>query len=250
MVDFQSVLSDRLSGQIDSLLGALHFYEGRSADEITEAVSSFQEWATVDEGSDDDSYLPHILETYIESGVHWATNPESFKNDFPLKSETPWEIQEFHLVASLYLTKAAFHHFCSESQESRFLVSILYADAVEAWQQWQATRGPGRCRNPDARFVKFDSALRRLESHEAIKNEFSSRAKRGAQKKLERDSDGKQAAKLEAFNRWVAWQNGSVAHKSGAAFARHIVETLPIENTKTVERWMQAWRKDMKTGPR
>lgn len=250
MIDFQKILSERLSDQVASLMGALHFYEGRSADEITEAVGSFQEWAKANLSDKDDLYLADILEMYIDSCVHWADNPERFKSDFPLRVETHWEIQEFHLIASLFLAKLAFHHFCSESEGSRYLVSILYADAVEAWQQWHATRGPGRCRNPDARFVKIDSFFRRLDSQEAIKNEFSSRAKRGAQKKLERDSDGKQAAKLEAFNRWMAWQNGNATHKSGAAFARYIVETLPIESTKTVERWMQAWRKEMKTGPR
>lgn len=82
------------------------------------------------------------------------------------------------------------------------------------------------------------------------REEFSNRARQGAAAKLARDSDGKQAAKLEALNQWRAWQNGNATYKSGAAFARHIVETLPIENTKTVERWMQAWRKEMKTGPR
>ncbi len=80
------------------------------------------------------------------------------------------------------------------------------------------------------------------------REQFSNRARQGAAAKLARDSDGKQAAKLKAFNQWVAWQNGAATHKSGAAFARHIVETLPIESTKTVERWMQIWRKEMKTG--
>jgi hypothetical protein len=82
------------------------------------------------------------------------------------------------------------------------------------------------------------------------RKQFSNRAREGSAAKLANDSDGKQAAKQNAFNQWVAWQNGAVTYKSGAAFARHIVETLPIENTKTVERWMQAWRKEMKTGPR
>jgi hypothetical protein len=82
------------------------------------------------------------------------------------------------------------------------------------------------------------------------RKQFSNRAREGSAAKLANDSDGKQAAKQNAFNQWVAWQNGAVTYKSGAAFARHIVETLPIENTKTVERWMQAWRKETKVGPR
>lgn len=83
-----------------------------------------------------------------------------------------------------------------------------------------------------------------------VRKNFSLRAREGSAAKLANDSDGKQAAKLEAFSRWVAWQNGTASHKSGAAFARHVVDTLPIESTKTVERWMQAWRKEPKTGRR
>lgn len=71
-------------------------------------------------------------------------------------------------------------------------------------------------------------------------------AKRGAAARLERDADGKQAAKVKAHDLYLNWQAGHIRFKSGAAFARHIVDTLPIENTKTVERWMKKWRDSTK----
>lgn len=54
--------------------------------------------------------------------------------------------------------------------------------------------------------------------------------------------DPKQQAKSEAFLLWCEWQAGAARYRSGAAFARHIVKTLPIESIKTVERWMKQWR--------
>lgn len=78
------------------------------------------------------------------------------------------------------------------------------------------------------------------------RQEFTNRARKGAAAKLIKDADGKQAAKREARKQWVDWQNGLKSHKSGAAFARHIVDNLPIENTKTVERWIQEWRAERK----
>jgi hypothetical protein len=60
--------------------------------------------------------------------------------------------------------------------------------------------------------------------------------------------DPKQAAKEQAFKLWQAWQSGKETHKSGAAFARHVVGLLPaIESTKTVERWCTAWRNESAT---
>lgn len=67
-----------------------------------------------------------------------------------------------------------------------------------------------------------------------------SATRRGAAVKLA--NDPKQAAKAQAFELWKQWQAGLTLHRSGAAFARHIVNSLPIECTKTVERWMKQWR--------
>ena len=58
-------------------------------------------------------------------------------------------------------------------------------------------------------------------------------------------SDPKQAAKAEAFKLWQQWQQGMALHKSGAAFARHVIATLPaIESSKVVERWVTDWQRD------
>ncbi|MBN8737663.1 MAG: hypothetical protein J0H27_15530 [Xanthomonadales bacterium] len=87
---------------------------------------------------------------------------------------------------------------------------------------------------------QYDAATEFLE----VLQDPGTRAYLNAQAKLARDP--KQAAKAKAFKLWQDWQTGRVRHKSGAAFARHVVDTLPIESTKTVERWVTQWRKDAK----
>lgn len=72
------------------------------------------------------------------------------------------------------------------------------------------------------------------------------RAAKGAAARLANDKDGKQAARVEAFKLWQESRGGRTLRKSGAAFARHIVESLPIESTKTVERWMKEWATDVR----
>lgn len=66
--------------------------------------------------------------------------------------------------------------------------------------------------------------------------------KRGAAAKLAKDP--KQAAKKEAFEMWKAWHAGRARYKSGAAFARHVVDVLPLESSKQVERWVTKWRRE------
>jgi hypothetical protein len=73
------------------------------------------------------------------------------------------------------------------------------------------------------------------------KRVISEIARKGADARLA--NDPKQAAKETAKDMWRSWQSGKSRHKSGAAFARHVVDTLKvIDSTKTVERWMQEWR--------
>lgn len=68
-------------------------------------------------------------------------------------------------------------------------------------------------------------------------------AKKGAQAKLEKDK--KQTAKAEAKKFWQDWRTGKTTHKSGAAFARYIIDKLPvIESEKGVERWATKWRRE------
>ena len=70
----------------------------------------------------------------------------------------------------------------------------------------------------------------------------SSIAQEGAARKLA--NDPKQAAKAEAFKLWQQWQQGKTRHSSGAAFARHVIESYPaIISTKVVERWVTDWQR-------
>lgn len=68
-------------------------------------------------------------------------------------------------------------------------------------------------------------------------------AEKAAKAKLLRDP--KQAAKSQARELWNDWQNGKTIHKSGAAFARYVVDALPdIESEESVKRWIRAWSKE------
>lgn len=71
-------------------------------------------------------------------------------------------------------------------------------------------------------------------------------AAQSAKAKLARDP--KQVAKAQAFRLWCEWKAGAARYKSGAAFARHVVDTLPIESTKSVERWMATWHRENTRG--
>lgn len=73
----------------------------------------------------------------------------------------------------------------------------------------------------------------------------SSQARAAAFTKLA--NDPKQAAKAEAFKLWQEWQAGRARYKSGAAFARHVIETYPIlEDPVSAGRWVTQWRKHAK----
>lgn len=80
---------------------------------------------------------------------------------------------------------------------------------------------------------------------ETIRKAFSERGRLAAEAMLAKSP--KQAAKAKAKELWLEWQNGRAIHKSGAAFARHVVRTLPdIESEKSVERWVTEWREEAK----
>ena len=82
----------------------------------------------------------------------------------------------------------------------------------------------------------------------AYKVEATKVARAKAIKRLE--TDPKQAAKVKAKELWERWQDGHETHKSGAAFALHIVNKLPdLESVKVVEKWVTQWRKDRKKQP-
>jgi hypothetical protein len=96
----------------------------------------------------------------------------------------------------------------------------------------------------------FLSMLQGNESvrQENLKNRRWRRA--GPEAKKKKDSDGKQAAKAEAKRRWLDWQSRKSLHKSGAAFARYVVDEIDaLDSEKTVERWARQWAKEGKSQP-
>lgn len=96
----------------------------------------------------------------------------------------------------------------------------------------------------DARIARIEDAIpemcaaqRQRSRHDVARNAARVRLK----------YDPKQAAKAEALKLWQDWQAGHARYKSGAAFARHVVEKFTaIESTKVVERWATKWRADEK----
>lgn len=79
----------------------------------------------------------------------------------------------------------------------------------------------------------------------AINTFYLAPRRRGARVTLSRSPAAK--VKPEARKLWQDWQAGRTRYKSGAAFARHVVDAFPdIESTKTVERWATQWRKEAK----
>ena len=64
-----------------------------------------------------------------------------------------------------------------------------------------------------------------------------------AQAKLERDVDGKQAAKRGAKELWARWETNELRYRSIAAFARDVINKFHVlENPKTIEKWVREWR--------
>lgn len=93
----------------------------------------------------------------------------------------------------------------------------------------------------EQRFI-FLSAQKILVERELKRHQA---ARRGVATKLA--NDPKQAAKSQALEMWKAWQAGKTVHASGAAFARHVVQITPIEDTNTVQRWMREWRNNRRS---
>lgn len=112
---------------------------------------------------------------------------------------------------------------------------------LEAWQREAVAHDKEAAEKLEHLKQLYDRALV-LE----IRGSRIAMAKKGAQARLEKDP--KQIAKANAKELWRKWQDGMVIFKSGAAFGRHIVSTMPdIESPTVVERWVTAWRRERKS---
>lgn len=90
----------------------------------------------------------------------------------------------------------------------------------------------------------FDQRCRLMNARTARKAALEERRLGG---KAKAANDPKQKAKSEAFALWKDWQTGETLHKSGAAFARYVVDKLDVlDSTKTVERWVTQWHREAK----
>lgn len=95
-----------------------------------------------------------------------------------------------------------------------------------------------------SRRIAFQQAMAQKRALEAAPSEARKAvATKAVQAKLANDT--KQAAKAKAKELWRDWQAGRTLHKGQAAFARYVVQCLPvIESTESVNRWVRQWRKE------
>lgn len=103
----------------------------------------------------------------------------------------------------------------------------------------------------------FGDAVAEIVEMASLANEIKSRplVEQKARKDVARNAaaaklanDPKQAAKRDARRLWEDWQSGRTLHKSAAAFARYVVDTIPaIESEESVRRWGREWRKEPKS---
>jgi len=67
-------------------------------------------------------------------------------------------------------------------------------------------------------------------------------ARRAAAVRLERSP--KQAEKSCAHALWKDWQAGKLSFRSGAGFARYVMDKVPgLRNQKVIEGWVTGWRR-------
>ncbi|WP_045764488.1 hypothetical protein [Xanthomonas albilineans] len=243
-VELQRQLRTRISDLCEWLSGALEIGEVRGVESVMLAKKALYVWLCErwdnNEG-DTEGALAYALECYVESGPAWAREEYSLEADLSITADPPWELSEFHLLVASFLADQALLAFNRGSKKQLILAAMLYADAVECREYWSHVRGPAGARNPKTMLGEVHAAARLLDERIAVDKEQRSCARRAVAAKLR--NDPKQVAKSQAFKMWQDWQLGKVVHISGAAFARHVVETLPIDDTNTVQRWMRAWRK-------
>ncbi|MEA9471147.1 hypothetical protein [Xanthomonas campestris] len=243
-VQLQSQLHTRISNLCEWLSGALEIAEMRRVESVTLAKKNLYMWLceTWDRNDGDtEGALAYALECYVDCLPGWADDKASFEADLSMGADPPWELSEFHLLVASFLADQALFAFNRGTKKQRLLAAMLYADAVDCREHWSQLRGPAGARNPETKLGKYHAVMRSMEERIACDKEQRSRAKKAIAAKLRKDP--KQAAKSQALKIWQDWQSGRAIHASGAAFARHVVETTAIDDPNTVQRWIRQWRK-------
>lgn len=248
-----SDLKQRLSDLSQWLAGALEIGELRDSETVGFAKAKFTEWASIgwDHNNGDlDGAMAHALLAYVESGPSWADNSGKFRADLPLAADPPWELAEFHLVVAATLADYALVAFNKGSKAQLALVAMLYADAIEARENWDCMRGPAGARNPNTSRGELQAAVRQIgdeiavsKAKPALQDEARQEtAKRASRAKLARDP--KQAAKARVKADWHLREKSTQPRLSDAAFARQMCEKHGLDDADNVARWFRQWRRD------
>jgi hypothetical protein len=246
----QGLLGERLNDLQSWLTSALEIYELRDAETVRKAKAAFLKWACEvwDRSSGDvDGALTFAHEGYIECAPSWAESDSAFYADFPCFANPAWELAEFHLLVASTLADGAISAFDVGTKKQMALAAMLYADAVEAREDWRHLRGPGGARNKDTRigetFRYVEEAFKRRE--QAIVRKV--RARDAAMVKLARDP--KQAAKAEAFKLWQERHAGKHPKlRTNEQFAGECMDRWPVlTSVKVICGWCTDWTKAAKS---
>lgn len=247
----QALLGERLRN-LQSWLGeALALAELRDAETVCQAKAEIlrltcQEWGH--DGGEIDGALAWMLAVFVERCPGWAEKPETFRQDLSLSATPPWELTEFYLLVASALADHALVAFERCTKKQLILAAMLYADAVEAREHWDAIRGPARARNPNTRHGELHKRLLAVDEHIAGVNARRQTAQKGAKAKLA--NDPKYLAKVDALELWKERHAGKHPNlRTVEQFAAEVMRRCPVLNSpKVICGWSAKWTKEAKAG--
>jgi hypothetical protein len=245
------LLEERLRNLQSWLVDALEVAELRNAETINKAKRVFlklvcESW---DDGQGDvDGALSQALETYVECSVRWADSSAAFHDDLRLSADPAWHLAEFHLLVASLLADHALSAFEKGTKKQLVLAAMLYADAVEAREHWNAIRGPAGARNPDTWRGKLHRSSLAIDEKLAGDKARKQTALRGAMAKLA--NDPKQVAKAGAFELWKERHAGKHPKlRTNEQFASEVMRRWPVlTSSKVICGWSARWTKTVKQG--
>lgn len=254
--DLRNALGQRLEDLCTWLSGALEIFELRDAATVALAKDAFNQWlfGIWDYNAGDAiGALAHGLQIYVECCVEFSDGTLSLEQELALTASPPWEVPEFNLLVAYAFADWALSAFKKSTPKQLALAAILYADAIEARENWDKMRGPAGARNPNTKMGILHQKMRQLDAKIAViealprltRESRRENAKHAAMAKLA--NDPKQVAKAKVKLAWEAREQSTGARISDAAFARQMCEEYGLDDADNVARWFRKWKKT-KTG--
>ncbi|MGH8031304.1 MAG: hypothetical protein ACREO8_02815 [Luteimonas sp.] len=247
--DLHAFLEERLRDLKNWHDGALEIGELRDSDAVQLAKSNFFTFVCYswDHGEGDiDGALVIALETFIEFSAEWSADPAKALDELGLSGSPRWELTEFTLVVASMLADAALEAFEIGTKKKLKLAAMLYADAVEAREMWNATRGPARARNTNTRRAKMHQVALSFDERIAGRKARKETAQIANRARLAKDP--KQSAKVAAHLLWQEREMGKhPVLRTEDQFAMEVCRRWSeLTSIGTVKKWSTAWRKHAK----